>query len=59
MQMNLGGGILTDDMCNFEKVALNDQVEKWGRLKGSQWGGCICFDSITISIDTWLFMANS
>ena len=43
MQMVLGGGILTDDMCNFEKVALNDQVEKRGRLKGSQWGGCICF----------------
>ena len=28
--MILGGGILTDDMCNFEKVALNDQVEKRG-----------------------------
>ena len=34
--MNLGGGILTNDMCNFEKAALNDQVEKQGRLKGSQ-----------------------
>ena len=33
MQMILGGGILTDDMCNFEKVALNDQVEKRGPIK--------------------------
>ena len=55
MQMILGGGILTDDMCNFEKVALNDQVEKRGRLKGE----VVAFAAITISIDTWLFMANS